>query len=70
MIKPSKFNDRKKNTKEDIIIIIIIMMIIIIIIIIIIINLFLFIYIYRINKYYRQKMKKIYIYIITKITLL
>ena len=28
MIKPSKFNDRKKNTKEDIIIIIIIIIII------------------------------------------
>ena len=36
-----------------------------IIIIIIMINLLLFIYIYHINKYYRQKMKKIYIYIIT-----
>ena len=47
MIKPSTFNDRKKNTKEDIIIIIIMK----IIIIIIIIYLFLFIYIYHINKY-------------------
>ena len=36
MIKPYKFNDRKKNTKEDIIIIIII-------------NLFLFIYICHIK---------------------